>query len=226
MRRFFALLLAVSVLTVPVFGTQTPKYIALTFDDGPSGRYTTRLLEGLNARNVDATFFLCGYRLETYPELAQTIRAGGHEIGLHGYSHDSMSEMSTATVATELEKTRALLPEGCLVNLMRPPGGSLSDSVRTAAQDAGVAIIHWSMDPKDWATKNSALIQQRVLDQVEDGDIILMHDMTDSSVDAALALVDQLQARGYHFLTVSQLSMLRLNFLESGSRYSSFAPHL
>lgn len=222
MRRFLVFLLALILLIPPVSAQEPPKYVALTFDDGPSGRFTEALLQGLEQRDVNATFFLCGYRLETYGDLAQSIRCGGHEIGLHGYSHESMVPMSTAEVSDQLEQTAALLPRGTLVNLMRAPGGSITDNVRSAAAKNRLSIIHWSVDPVDWATNDAALIQKRVLDQVDDGDIILMHDMTDSSVQAALALVDQLKAQGYQFLTVSQLAMLRLCQLESGRQYRCF----
>lgn len=221
-RKIIILLLTLALL-IPAAGAEEPvAYIALTFDDGPSDRFTTALLGGLNQRNVDATFFLCGYRMETYGDLPAQIKAGGHEIGLHGYSHDSMADMSTSTIADELTRTRALLSDDYLINLMRTPGGTQTDAVSQAAQDAGLAIIHWSLDPMDWATRDASLIEQRILDNVQDGDIILMHDMTDSSVEAALAIVDALQARGYRFLTVSQLAMLRLCHLESGRRYCSF----
>lgn len=225
MRKALVLLFTLAVFALPARAADT-KYVALTFDDGPSGRFTSALLEGLEQRDVDATFFLCGYRLETYGDLARSIRGGGHEIGLHGYSHDAMADMSAGAIISELQRTRALLPESCLINVMRTPGGQQTDAVRQAAREAGVAIIHWSMDPRDWATRDASVIEQRVLSQIQDGDIILMHDMTDSSVEAALALVDQLQTQGYRFLTVSQLAMLRLTHLESGQRYGSFPPRL
>lgn len=225
MRKLFSLFLALSLFSLPAKAAQT-KYVALTFDDGPSGRFTRALLEGLEERDVTATFFLCGYRLETYGDLACSIRAGGHEIGLHGYSHDPMADLSAAAITSELQQTKDLLPKNCLVNLLRTPGGQQTDAVCQAARDAGVAIVHWSLDPKDWATRNAALIEQRVLSEIRDGDVILMHDMTDSSVQAALSLVDQLKSRGYQFLTVSQLAMLRLTHLESGQRYGSFPPCL
>lgn len=222
MRRLLVFLLILSLLIPPVFSQEPPKYIALTFDDGPSGRFTQALLEGLKQRGTTATFFLCGYRLETYSDLARTIRSCGHEIGLHGYSHDCMVPMSVAEVSRQLEQTAALLPDGTLINLMRAPGGNISDSVRAAAAENHLSIIHWSVDPVDWATRDAALIQKRVLDQVGDGDIILMHDMTDSTVQAALALIDQLKAQGYQFLTVSQLAMLRLCHLKPGQQYRCF----
>lgn len=223
MRRLLVFLSIFCLLILPVSAEESPKYIALTFDDGPSGRFTSALLEGLEERNVHATFFLCGYRLENYEELAERIRSGGHEIGLHGYSHDPMSDMTVSAISSELKRTKDLLPEDCLINVMRTPGGSITKSVRTAAKENGVAIIHWSVDPLDWATDDAGLIQRRVLEQVSDGDIILMHDMSDSSVQAALALVDQLTDQGYQFLTVSQLAMLRLTYLDSGKMYTDFS---
>ena len=226
MRRIFVLLLTLCLLACPVHGAQRPKYVALTFDDGPSGRYTQRLLDGLESRGVRATFFLCGYRLEDYGELAQTIRAAGHEIGLHGYSHDSMAEMSVGELRKELADTLSLLPEGCLVNLMRPPGGASGSQVSTIAKEMNLSIIAWSVDPKDWATNDTDLIFSRLLAQTGDGDVILLHDMTTSSVDAALALVDELKAQGYQFLTVSQLAMLRLCQLRPGQSYEAFRPDL
>ena len=223
MRRVIFLLLAAVLLVQPVFGAQGG-YVALTFDDGPSGRYTRRLLEGLEQRGVHATFFLCGYRLEQYPELAEEIRGRGHEIGLHGYSHDDLAKMGSAAVTSELTRTWARLPENTLVNLFRSPGGSLSPTVHQAAKDQGLAVISWSLDPEDWACRDAGVIHSRVVKAVKDGDVILMHDMTDSSVDGALAIVDSLRAQGYRFLTVSQLAMLRLTHLRSGEKYNDFRP--
>ena len=225
MRRIFVLLLTLCLLVCPVHGAQRGKYVALTFDDGPSGRYTQRLLEGLNARGVRATFFLCGYRLEDYGELARSIRAAGHEIGLHGYSHDSMAAMSAGKLRKELADTLSLLPEGCLVNLMRPPGGASGSQVSDVARELNLSIVAWSVDPKDWATDDTGLIYARLLAQTGDGDVILLHDMSNSSVDAALALVDELKGQGYQFLTVSQLAMLRLCQLRPGKSYEAFHPN-
>lgn len=225
MRRFLSLILVLILMVVPV-SAETPKYAALTFDDGPSGRYTERLLEGLAERNVHATFFLCGYRLEEYGDLAEKIRSQGHEIGLHGYSHDSMADMSGVQLSRELEDTMALLPPGCVVNLMRPPGGNANQRVSDTARNMNLSIISWSVDPKDWATNDTSLIYRRLVSQTGDGDVILLHDMTDSSVDAALALVDELTAQGYKFLTVSQLAMLRLRQLRPGESYNAFLPKM
>lgn len=226
MRRLLVLIFTLFLLAQPISAAETPKYAALTFDDGPSGRFTEALLEGLAERNVRATFFLCGYRLADYGELATEIRHQGHEVGLHGYSHDSMAKMDSAKLRRELEDTLSLLPAGCPVSLMRPPGGAANGTVKAVARDMNLSVVFWSVDPKDWATDDTELILSRMLSGTGDGDVILLHDMDMSSVEAALALVDELTARGYRFLTVSQLAMLRLTQLKPGDSYECFVPKL
>ena len=221
MRRIFALLLSLSLLIVPV-RAEEPQYVALTFDDGPSGRFTRRLLDGLAERDVKATFLLCGYRIETYSAEAQRIYDEGHEIGIHGYSHDSMCPMSRAEIAQEIEKTAALLPESCESVFLRPPGGLCSDAVDSAAEDAGLAILSWSVDPKDWACSNADEITKAVVSRVKDGDVILLHDMSDSSVNAALAIIDILQKRGFQFVTASELAGIKGVTLTPGEEYHCF----
>lgn len=226
MRRLFALFFAIFLLTFPVTAVRATKYAALTFDDGPSGRYTRALLEGLSERDVRATFFLCGYRLADYGDLAVEIRKRGHEVGLHGYSHNSMAKMSPEALSKELSDTMALLPQGCVVSLLRPPGGAANETVSRVAKGKNLSVILWSVDPKDWATNDTGLIYRRMLNQTGDGDVILLHDMDMSSVEAALALVDELKGQGYQFLTVSQLAMLRLEQLKPGAHYSCFTPKM
>ena len=197
--------------------------MALTFDDGPSGRFTRALLEGLEERSVKGTFLLCGYRLKDYPREAEQILAGGHEIGLHGYSHDPMNQMSRGTLERELEDTLALLPRGCKPVFLRPPGGESSETVRETARDLGYGILNWSVDPKDWATRDAAVITARVVNAARDGDVILLHDMTDASVEAALAIVDTLKARGFQFVTVTELARLKGVTIEPGKEYGCFS---
>ena len=221
MRRILALLLCFSLLPVPARAAQT-KYVALTFDDGPSGRYTRQLLEGLRERSAQATFLLCGYRIAQYPELTEQILREGHEIGIHGYSHASMKDMSRRDIAREIEQTRALLPKGCSPVFLRPPGGMLSDGVRQVAQAKQLGILSWSVDPRDWATANSLAIEKAVLDKVKDGDIILLHDMSDSSVRAALHIIDTLRSRGFRCVTVSELAKIRDTVIQPGKSYCRY----
>lgn len=224
MRRLFLFLLSLSFLVLPVRADGGSKYVALTFDDGPSGKYTRALLDGLYDRGAKATFLLCGYRLKDYPDIAQRIFEEGHEIGLHGYSHKNMQGLSRRDIAAELMDTQALLPEGCHPAFFRPPGGLRSDAVVQVAQARGLAILHWSVDPHDWELSDSAAIERNVLNSVADGDIILLHDMSDSSVKAALDIVDALLKEDFEFVTVSELARLRGLRPRGGTVYQKFPP--
>ena len=221
-RRFFTAVLCLLLILLPARAAGAEKYVALTFDDGPSGRFTRTLLKGLRERDVQATFFLCGYRIEQYPELTEQIFQEGHEIGCHGYSHGDMRSMSRREVAQELGKMRALLPEGCRVTFLRPPGGGSSDAVEQVAEVQNMSILSWSVDPRDWATRDTWAVEREVIRKVKDGDVILLHDMTDSSVRAALHIVDDLQGRGFTFVTASRLAQLRGIRLRPGEVYTAF----
>lgn len=222
MRRMGFLLLCLLMLALPVRAEETGGVIALTFDDGPSGKYTRRLLDGLDRRGVKATFLLCGYRLRDYPETGQAIFDRGHEIGLHGFTHNSMKEMTVPQVEQELRSTVALLPAGCRPAFMRPPGGATTKAVCRAAENVGVAVLNWSLDPRDWERHDAAVVEQAVVGSVQDGDIVLLHDMSNSSVDAALAIVDALQQRGFRFVTVSELARLHGVSPQPGKVYTHF----
>ena len=147
MRRWIGIFLCIVLLCMPVKAKPEPKYVALTFDDGPSGRYTRQLLEGLEQRGVKATFLLCGYRVQEDAETTKRIFNAGHEIGLHGYSHKSMGNMSKKDIAEELRQTMDLLPEGCEPVFFRAPGGQVTPAVKAAAKEAGLSILNWSVDP-------------------------------------------------------------------------------
>lgn len=220
MRRWVALLLC-AVLACPVYA-RAEKYVVLTFDDGPSGRFTRQLLEGLQERQVKATFLLCGYRLKEYPEEAEQIFRAGHEIGLHGYSHDCMGTMCHAQLRREIADTLALLPQGCSPVFLRPPGGKSSPTVVETAREAGLGILNWSVDPRDWACSDTAQICEAVVRTVKDGDVILLHDMSDSSVEAALSIVDELTAQGFTFVTAKELAQHKGVPIVPGRVYGRF----
>jgi peptidoglycan/xylan/chitin deacetylase (PgdA/CDA1 family) len=222
MKRLMCLLLCAVLLPLPVRGAPAEKLVALTFDDGPSGRFTRRLLDGLEETDTRATFLLCGYRMEDYPELVERILKEGHEIGLHGYSHEPMEKMTPEEIGEELRRTWALIPEGTPVRFLRPPGGALTDGIRETAKELDLAVLLWSVDPRDWATEDSRAIETAVLDSVRDGDVILLHDMSDSSVDAALSLVKKLRGQGFRFVTVSELARSRGGKMDPGTVWFRF----
>lgn len=222
LRRLLCILLCLQFLALPV-KAESKKYVALTFDDGPSGRYTRTLLDGLSRRGVKATFFLCGYRMKEFPSLTQRIHAEGHEIGLHGYSHSSMKEMDRHALERELNDTMALLPAGCRPTFLRPPGGESSQTVRRVARQMDLGILGWSVDPRDWASDDAVAIAAAVTSNVHNGDVILLHDMSESSVEAAFSIIDSLKKQGFSFVTAKELARLNGCAVEPGKLYRSFS---
>lgn len=224
MKRCIALILCLLLFRLPTQAVEQDKLVALTFDDGPSGRYTQRLLEGLEERDVKATFLLCGYRMEQYPKLTQKIYQSGHEIGLHGYSHKTLQHTCRQGIQREIQKSMELIPEGCQITFFRSPGGLCSKEVMEVTKEWGLSMLLWSVDPKDWAVHDTAAVTNSVVNRVKDGDIILLHDMSDSSVEAAFAIIDQLQQQGYRFVTASQLAAEKNISLRPGIEYRRFGP--
>ncbi|MBP3412206.1 MAG: polysaccharide deacetylase family protein [Oscillospiraceae bacterium] len=200
------------------------KYVALTFDDGPSGHYTTELLDGLKARGIKASFFLCGYRIEQFPNLTRRIAEEGHEIGTHSDAHRFFNEMSPTEICEDLSRSVEKLQSitGHRPALLRPPGGIYDMQVLRNTACADLPVILWSVDPDDWCCSNSETIAKRVTDRAKNGDVILMHDMSESSVKAAFKIIDRLQAKGFRFVTVSELAALSNTELHGGKAYSRF----
>lgn len=224
MRRIWSILLALLILAAPVRAAEEEKWVALTFDDGPSGALTERLLDGLAARDVKATFFVCGYRVAEYPEALQRIAAEGHEIGLHSDKHDYMQNMGYDAVVDDLTRCREAVLDCCgaKARLFRPPGGLYSETVLRASSELDLSVILWSVDPEDWDAKKAASVLPTIRKEVFPGSIILMHDLHGSSIDAALTAIDELRAQGYRFCTVSELAEKSGTALRPGEVYSSF----
>jgi peptidoglycan/xylan/chitin deacetylase (PgdA/CDA1 family) len=205
---------------------QQPKgYIALTFDDGPSGALTEQLLDGLRQRNARATFFLCGYRMEQYPSALSRYLEGGHELGVHSTVHTDLTKLTPQEVQQDMAQTAGKIREltGISPVVMRPPGGAYDETVCREAGAEGMSVILWSVDPRDWASHDAGAVLHTMAREAGDGDVILMHDLSKSSVEAALRLVDLLEEKGYCFVTVSELAALRGTELEPGNVYTDFA---
>ena len=180
------------------------KKIALTFDDGPHPKYTEQLLDGLKERNVVATFFVTGENAENYPEIIRREQEEGHLIGNHTYSHIQLSSRNREAFREELVRTNAVLEEitGEKTTFVRPPYGSWDKSFE---KELNMFPVLWNIDPLDWCSHNAECIAARVVEKAGDGDIILMHDYYDTSVIAALEVIDALQGEGFQFVTVEEL---------------------
>ena len=178
--------------------------VALTFDDGPHPVYTPELLDGLKERGVCATFFVVGENIRGNDEKLRRMDAEGHLIGNHTYKHVKLSDLDSARACAEVEKTNALICEvtGKEPEFIRPPFGEWKKVMECSFE---MIPVLWDVDPLDWTTKNTALVVERVLKDTKPGNIILLHDYYQSSVDAALEIVDTLTQRGYEFVTVDEL---------------------
>lgn len=180
------------------------KCVALTFDDGPHKECTQALLDGLKERNARVTFFLMGQNIEGNEELVKRMKEDGHLIGNHSYSHIQLTKAGADVVCQAVDKTSKIIQAitGERPQYMRPPYGDWNEELECRV---GMTTVLWSVDSLDWKLKNKNKIVKRVLKDTEDGDIILMHDIFPTSVDAALEIIDTLTKRGYTFVTVDEL---------------------
>ena len=201
MRRVLALLL-VFALILPVSASNGPKgYVALTFDDGPSGEITERLLDGLKERHVKATFFVCCYRIDQYPETLAAIAQDGHEIGLHSCCHQYMNKMTAEEIAADMDACAMVLAEytGLSAKLFRPPGGLYNDALLEEAEKAGYSILLWSVDPQDWDPKRKGQVASYLERNTGPGDIVLLgYFLLLAKVDAGdgRRILEELKRRG------------------------------
>lgn len=182
----------------------SPKKIALTFDDGPHPYYTQQLLDGLKERDARASFFVMGKQAEAYPDLILRMQTEGHLIGNHTYSHLQLGKGNRETFKSELIKTNELLLEitGEEPQYVRPPYGSWDKSFES---ELTMIPVLWTIDPMDWCSSDVDGIVQKVTRKAEENAVILMHDEYKSSVTAALQIVDILQKQGYEFVTVDEI---------------------
>ena len=183
--------------------------IALTFDDGPHPRYTPQIIEILKEYGVTATFFIIGINAVNYPDAMQAIVDSGCEIGNHTFSHHTLvgsrEESIYNIMRCEEEISRYINTDK---KLLRPPEGKLTSETISAANSLDYNIILWSIDTLDWNHTSSASIAKNVLSSVKGGDIILMHDYVsgkNTTCEALRTIIPQLLARGYKFVTVSEL---------------------
>ena len=176
------------------------KKIAIKFDDGPNPDYTEMLLE----REVCATFFLLGKEVEKYPDIVRDIYDEGHLIGTHAYEHVNLSNLNDKAAIEQVDRTNEAIKEitGESPEFIRPPFGCWKCNLD---YETSMIEVLWDVDPLDWKTSNSDVITKRVVDKVEENDIILLHDASESSVVAAFKIIDALKKQGYTFVTVDEI---------------------
>ncbi len=192
-----------SYTSVPVDGP----YIAMSFDDGPSPSLTPRLLDILKQRGIKVTFFVIGQNVEHAPGIVARAAAEGHEIGNHTWDHPALTKLSDARVQEEVNNTSDAIFKaiGKKPTLLRPPYGAVNPRVHRLIDQDGMKVVLWSVDPNDWKRPGSAVVERRILAGAKPGAIILSHDIHPGTIEAMPATLDALLAKGYKFVTVSEL---------------------
>lgn len=195
------------------------KMVALTYDDGPSN-YTSTILKVLDKYDSVATFFEVGNRIASYKSVVKKIDSMGCEIGNHTYEHKILSGCDRAQIRKQIDQTNDALKKviGKKTIITRPPGGSHNKTIDSIIN---TPIILWSIDTLDWKNRNAASVTNAVLKNVKDGDIVLMHDLYESTADASKKIIPALVKKGYQLVTVSELSDCR-KAMKNGGTYSSF----
>lgn len=183
---------------------ESTKRIALTFDDGPNRKNTALLLDALKERNVKATFFVLGLNVVKYPDLVKRMIEEGHEVGNHTYSHKNLFQLEDDEIKEEIEITNNLIKEitGDYPKLFRPSYGNYNENIKNIAN---MEVVNWTIDSLDWRLKNTKKIYNRVIYKLKGNDIVLLHDIYKTSVNATIKIIDKLQAEGYEFVTASEI---------------------
>ena len=197
------------------------KLIAITFDDGP-GKYTGELLDALKKYNAKATFFLVGTCVERYPELVKREVEEGHQVANHSWDHAKLTDLSQSAISAELSKTENAIDKACGKDLgtlmVRPPYGSSNSAVQNSAN---APLIFWSVDTLDWKYRNAETVKNNIVNNAKDGAIILLHDIHSTSVQGAVAAIEELTGQGYTFVTVSELFRRKGITMSNGTGYHS-----
>ena len=183
-------------------------YIAMTFDDGPSAALTPKLLDLLAAHHIKATFFVIGENVAEHPDIVARAAREGHEIANHSWSHPNLAKMSDEGVRRQLRQTDEAIKSatGARPTLLRPPYGSITEREKRWIHDEfGYQIVLWDVDPYDWKRPGPAVVRSRILQETRPGSIVLSHDIHPGTIEAMPSTFDALEAKGFKFVTVSEL---------------------
>ena len=197
------------------------KTVALTFDDGPNREKTLRLAELLRDNKMHATFFMVGNRMGSAPDVINELLKDGNEIGSHSYNHKNLTRLTSEELIQEEDKTNQIYKSitGKDLKLLRAPYGSVNDKMK---ENLNYIFINWNLDTEDWRYRNKDHIYNSVIENIKDGDIILMHDLYDTTIEAVEKLLPELYVQGYQVVTVSELANLKGSNLEPHKVYRFF----
>ncbi|MFW6359201.1 MAG: polysaccharide deacetylase family protein [Chroococcales cyanobacterium] len=194
-------------------GSSNSNAIALTFDDGPHPEYTPQLLQVLDRYQIPASFFWLGSCVSRYPAIAKAICDRGHWIGLHGYHHRAFPRLSATELEDSLNKTKEAIFKACFLEPnkicdVRPPNGLFTPKTLKLLHQLQYRPVMWSVVPEDWELPGISCVKQRVLQQVKNGSVIVLHDGYYGGKDVAQTtaeLIPLLQEKAYNFVTIDAL---------------------
>ena len=193
------------------------KVVALTFDDGPSSKWTPLILDELKKAGVKATFFMLGEHVAKYPDVARRVAQEGHEIGNHTYTHHVLLYYKPDELIKEVRDAQNIIynTTGQVTRYFRPPKAWVTNQEKAQLQEMGYKVVLWSLNSKDWVSFDDKYIVKYIIHHVRPGDIILFHDSggvfsteggnRKETVLAILRIIERLKERGYSFVTVSEL---------------------
>lgn len=210
----------VKTKAINTFSTETPRKIAITFDDGPS-KYTDQIIDIFNKHNSKATFFVLGENAIKYPEILIKMKDTGHQIGNHTFSHQKLNSITKNEAENEILQTQKAVFDiiGEYPTLLRPTYGTLGDTVRSLSN---LPIIMWTIDSLDWQSKSPDEIFARSTQNLKPGDILLFHDIYDTTLVAIEKLVPYLIKQGYELVTVTEL-FDSVNLKEGKAYFSKYS---
>lgn len=195
-------------------GRSDEKLIALTFDDGPDEDFTPQILDTLKKYNVKATFFVMGQKVQWNPDIVKREYEEGHEIGNHTFTHINVSKRTYSEIDNEISKTQQIIKDtiGKEPIIFRPPYRAISKNMCSIAKDKNLNVILWSnLDPRDWSNPGTYYISDTIINNVQNGSIILLHDYNNlrnsksQTIQSLDIFIPRLQEKGYKFVTVSEL---------------------
>ena len=194
------------------------KMIALTFDDGPGVKATARILAALEEVGGRATFFMLGENAAAHPDLARQVAQAGHLVGTHTNSHKSLIRLTAQEMLQEVELSLDNIEKaaGVRPTILRPPYGNVNDLVK---ETLDLPLVNWSVDTRDWDSRDAQKVYDHILANVRDGDIVLMHDIYDSTAEAVEMVLPELVKRGYQLVTVEELFAYKGLSLKAGKVY-------
>lgn len=180
------------------------KKVAITFDDGPNPKNTKKVLETLNKYDAKATFFMIGKEVERHPDIAKEVAAAGHEIGNHSWFHENLTKLTISDALDNLHRTNEKIFEatGVYPTIYRPPYGAINESLNLAIP---MEKVMWTIDTQDWKYKNLNHLMNEIQTNLQDGSIILLHDIHESTANALDTIVNYIVTQGYECVTISEL---------------------